>query len=252
MRPVGVRVRCPGGQGRPVSPTDPLLNMLPHLALVFAMALPMVADLAGGAEVRPVSQEAYSWDLQDEGLKNGSLPDTRLIEVDGCLLERDAGYTMSLMIEAAAADGVRIDPGSCYRSVEQQQATYERNCPLITDTVPLVDPITGEQLVDDDGAPLVSISRYRVCSIPTATPSKSNHGWGRAVDLLVNGRAMTCRDRAFHWLEEHAADFGWIHPEWAGCGEPLEEAWHWEYGGLELIPLESRTPRDIVIPAGAE
>jgi LAS superfamily LD-carboxypeptidase LdcB len=71
----------------------------------------------------------------------------------------------------------------------------------------------------------------RVCSVPTAKPGNSNHGWGRAVDIKVAGRLLTCDSEAFHWLQDNAHLYGWVHPGWAACGENKQEAWHWEWGG---------------------
>jgi hypothetical protein len=202
----------------------------------------------------PVSQEAYSWDLIDRGLKNGRLPASVLMSVGSCLLERDAAYTMSQMIEAAAADGIRLSPAWCYRSLEQQRSTYEVNCPLVDTEAPLIDPVTGAPVVDENGEQVVEIGPpQRECSLPTATPSRSNHGWGRAVDFEVRGRTMGCGDAAFRWLQQNAADYGWIHPDWAQCNRPDREPWHWEYGGLQLLPFPSLVaPERIVPPANIE
>ena len=197
----------------------------------------------------PVSQEAYSWDLIDRGLKNGRLPASVLMSVGSCVLERDAAYTMSQMIEAAAADGIRLSPAWCYRDIAQQRSTYDANCPLVEPEEAVVDPVTGIPVVDDSGEPVVVVGEpQRECSLPTATPSRSNHGWGRAADFEVRGRSMGCGDAAFRWLQEHAADFGWIHPDWAQCNRPTREPWHWEYGGLQLLPFPSLLPPEPIVP----
>jgi len=197
----------------------------------------------------PVSQEGYSWDLIDRGLENGRLPVSVLMSVGSCTLERDAAYTMSQMIEAAAADGVRLSPAWCYRDLAQQRSTYENNCPLVEQEEAVVDPVTGVPQVDENGEPLVEVSPpQRACTLPTATPSRSNHGWGRAVDFEVRGRTMGCGDAAFRWLQENAADYGWIHPDWAQCNRPDREPWHWEYGGLQLLPFPSLLPPEPVVP----
>ncbi len=197
----------------------------------------------------PVSQEAYSWDLIERGLKNGRLPGSVLMSVNSCLLERDAAYTMSQMIEAAADDGISVRPAWCYRSLDQQRSTYETNCPLVETEELQFDPVTGVPLVDENGELVVVVSPpERECSLPTATPSRSNHGWGRAVDFEVRGRTMGCGDAAFRWLQENAADFGWIHPDWAQCNRETREPWHWEYGGLQLLPFPSVLPPEPVVP----
>ncbi|WP_433498117.1 D-alanyl-D-alanine carboxypeptidase family protein [Sphaerimonospora sp. CA-214678] len=58
-----------------------------------------------------------------------------------------------------------------------------------------------------------------------ATPGKSNHGLGLAVDLC--GGVQIFRSAEFNWLEENGKRFGWIHPDWA-YRSPFEP-WHWEY-----------------------
>lgn len=198
----------------------------------------------------PVTLEAYSWDLIDKGLKNGQLPSSVLMSVGSCVLERDAAYTMSQMVEAAAADGIRLRPAWCYRSLAQQRSTYENNCPLVEPEEPLLDPVFGTPQLDDNGEPLVTVSgpAERVCSLPTATPSRSNHGWGRAVDFEIRNRTMGCGDAAFRWLQENAGEFGWIHPDWAQCNRETREPWHWEYGGLQLLPFPSLLPPEPVSP----
>jgi D-alanyl-D-alanine dipeptidase len=197
----------------------------------------------------PVLEEAYSWDLIDRGLKNGRLPASVLMSVGSCVLERDAAYTMSQMIEAAAADGITLSPAWCYRNLPQQRSTYEANCPLVEQEEPQFDPVTGVPLVDEDGTQLVVVGPpERECTLPTATPSRSNHGWGRAVDFEVRGRTMGCGDAAFRWLQENADDFGWIHPDWAQCNRQTREPWHWEYGGLQLLPFPSLLPPEPIEP----
>jgi D-alanyl-D-alanine dipeptidase len=198
----------------------------------------------------PVVQEAYSWDLIDKGLKNGQLPSSVLMSVGSCVLERDAAYTMSQMVEAAAADGVKLRPAWCYRNLPQQRSTYEVNCPLVEPTEPLIDPRTGRAVLDESGEPVLNVTGppERSCTLPTATPSRSNHGWGRAVDFEVRNRTMGCGDAAFRWLQENAGDFGWIHPEWAQCNRPTREPWHWEYGGLQLLPFPSLLPPEPILP----
>lgn len=59
-----------------------------------------------------------------------------------------------------------------------------------------------------------------------ATPGKSNHGWGLAIDFCSS---MTSGAR-WDWLNENAGTFGFENPAWArpGGSGPYER-WHWEY-----------------------
>ena len=62
-----------------------------------------------------------------------------------------------------------------------------------------------------------------------ATPGRSNHGWGRAVDLCGGIQVFTSPQHA--WMKAHAGEYGWVHPDWAEPGGSKPEAWHWEYSG---------------------
>ncbi len=95
-----------------------------------------------------------------------------------------------------------------------------------------------------------------VCGVPTAVPGHSNHGWGRAIDVVdTTGRrasVLSCRDPQFDWLVENGPTFGWVLPAWAHCNRSTAEPWHWEWAGLtgslsQLI-IEQRAARGLEIP----
>jgi LAS superfamily LD-carboxypeptidase LdcB len=58
-----------------------------------------------------------------------------------------------------------------------------------------------------------------------ATPGKSNHGWGLAVDFCADSYS----GQRWDWLKEHGPQYGWDNPAWAreGGAGPYEP-WHWE------------------------
>jgi zinc D-Ala-D-Ala carboxypeptidase len=60
-----------------------------------------------------------------------------------------------------------------------------------------------------------------------ATPGRSNHGWGLAVDLCST---EIDNPTVLAWLRENGPTYGWDNPEWArrGGSGPYEP-WHWEY-----------------------
>ena len=195
---------------------------------VIALVMVVFAAVPGWtpAELRPAAAEATSTDLESEGLRNGRMPDLRLIEVEGCLLERDAAYAYALMSDAARTDGLTLQPGDCYRSFEAQSSARDRRCDEEVREVTALDAVTGEVTV-------VSSETVTVCEgPPTARAGSSNHGWGRAIDFA----SMSCGDAAFAWLEARASEFGWVHPPWAQCGRSTQEAWHWEWAGVEPVP----------------
>ena len=198
-----------------------------------------------GAEYAPAGEEAYSLDLELDGYVNGRMDPDRLMTVQWCTLERDAAYTFSLLMEAAEKEGVELRPIDCYRSYEQQDRAYNRRCPITT--TPVIAPTVS-------GPVQVGEKEARVCSGPRlARAGHSNHGWGRAVDFGVRrGRALTCWDDEFLWLRHNAHRFGWVHPPWAGCGEELEEAWHWEFAGVTDPTLVDFVSIDPALAATAE
>lgn len=76
-----------------------------------------------------------------------------------------------------------------------------------------------------------------------ATPGKSNHGWGVAVDIqslytatggstnpLINANIRN-GNKLYQWLNTNAAAYGWINPPQLKDGVNTDEAWHWEYWG---------------------
>lgn len=203
------------------------VNLL--VAVTIAMSGPSVPGWAQG-DLQPAADEAYSVDLESQGFVNGRMPDTRLLAVGSCVLERDAAYAFALMSEAARVDGVVLDPGDCYRSYAAQDAVRSRRCEDEVREVTALDAVTGEVTV-------VSRETVTVCEgPPTARAGSSNHGWGRAIDFTAGGRSMGCGDEAFAWLQENGAGFGWVHPAWAHCGRSTQEAWHWEWAGVQEVP----------------
>lgn len=200
-----------------------MFNLVTMFAvLVFAP----LAPVWGNGALQPVSEEAYTADLEEQGMRNGRMSQHRLLEVEGCLLERDAAYAFAVMMDAARTDGITLDAGDCYRSYDAQAAARSRRCEEEVREVTALDVVTGERIV-------VSEERVEVCEgPPTAKAGSSNHGWGRAIDF----RSMGCRDEAFAWLQERGSEFGWVHPDWARCGRSSQEPWHWEWGGVREVP----------------
>lgn len=62
-----------------------------------------------------------------------------------------------------------------------------------------------------------------------ATPGKSNHGWGLAIDFASNINNFGTAEH--NWMVENAATYGWELPDWAHDNRGIEEPWHWEYAG---------------------
>ncbi len=76
------------------------------------------------------------------------------------------------------------------------------------------------------------VSTKRAKGHLAATPGKSNHGWGMALDLASNINKEGSPQH--EWMEQNAHKFGWVNPRWAHDGTPkggAEEPWHWEFDG---------------------
>ncbi|MFI2365758.1 M15 family metallopeptidase [Promicromonospora sp. NPDC019610] len=60
----------------------------------------------------------------------------------------------------------------------------------------------------------------------TATPGRSNHGWGLAVDICADSYA----GERWDWLKANGPEHGWDNPGWAQAGgSGPYEPWHWEF-----------------------
>ena len=124
--------------------------------------------------------------------------------------------------KAAAADGVTVWMQSGYRSVKYQTSLYERK------TKYYLDKGYDNATAKEKAAAVVN------------PPGYSEHNCGLAADLnspehtgLDEGFEKTA---AFHWLCEHAGDYGFIlrYPKDAeDKTEIIYEPWHWRYVGVE-------------------
>jgi LAS superfamily LD-carboxypeptidase LdcB len=59
-----------------------------------------------------------------------------------------------------------------------------------------------------------------------ATPGKSKHGWGLALDLGGGMQSFDSGD--YKWMKANAIKFGFNHPDFADDAN-TREPWHWEY-----------------------
>ncbi len=218
---------------------DPRSVRLLTAVLVFALVgTPPLPEYPDRGE--PLGDRALTADLVEYGHRNGYVPEDLLVETDSgtrrtCLLEREAAQAWELMVVHARYDGLRIEAASCYRSFRAQKSSYEYNCP--EEKVAVERTVTT---VGEDGEELTTTAvdyvTERVCRVPTARPGRSNHSWGRAIDITSGRRLLTCRSKTFRWLQDHAHLYGWVHPAWAACRRPKEEAWHWEWAGTAMPP----------------
>lgn len=155
--------------------------------------------------------------------KNGELPDDLLAPIHSgrfrynAELYRPAAMAFNKMWEAAKRDGIILkSTGKQYRGIAGQTSLFlSRYSTKPTGRKPEVTRVwNGKKYWLKKG------------KSPAATPGKSVHGWGCAVDLEVPRKT-------YEWLCAAAPCFGFYlqGPRTLANGKPNPEfeAWHWEW-----------------------
>ena len=149
---------------------------------------------------------------------NGKLPDQELSEIwSGGRLWSQAAWWWNHMCAAAKKDGITIKSVSAgYRSLEaQENLFFDRYRPKRTLRRPEVTRVYKGQ-------------RFwlRVGKSPSATPGKSDHGWGMSQDVAVPRKT-------YEWMCLNAPKYGFylqgrsVLPN--GKRNPEFEGWHWSF-----------------------
>jgi hypothetical protein len=201
------------------------MRKAPVLTLVLAalMIVATVSPAAATSAIQPANRPTPI-----AGQRNGLVAPSALVTVEGdCRLARAAAPSFVHLLAAARAAGVDLGTDSCYRPLADQIA------------------VRGQACDHGNCACAATIS-------PTATVGTSFHGWGKAVDLTVDGHSLTDPFSAAEaWLNAHAATYGWNHPAFARLGTACPEAWHWEWVGDGGALLGSPIAADVMGGAGA-
>lgn len=140
------------------------------------------------------------------GFSNGRIPQSAMKYSGGIGWGHPAAVNaMALLIEAGNQAGFDFR-GGCYRSYEEQVRGAEQSGLF-------------------------------------ATPGRSIHGWGLAMDFtILTGNSSKysryTRDQLYdtdeyRWLANNAWKYGWGHPTWAQRGGSKPEPWHWEFFAFE-------------------
>ena len=129
------------------------------------------------------------FDILEHG--NGRLPDSALerIGIGGHRLHRAAAAAFAQFREAAGAAGIDLTLTDSYRDFDEQVDLKRRKPGL------------------------------------SATPGKSVHGWGFAVDVAVGMPPKGFGQTVYSWLKDNGPGLGWH------LGRPKDEPWHWVYRG---------------------
>lgn len=180
----------------------------------------VVGGLASMSAQPTGSASVLANELRAAGVENGRLAGDLLVTVSAhgsyrCQVTSHGGAAdmWLLLVSVASLDGVDVEGGWCYRDFDSQVELWaSRQCFI-------------DGMCDGDPYP------------PTARPGTSNHGWGLAVDVWGStDTTLTCESPEFRWMQFNAPRLGWVHPDWAQCGRPGSEPWHWEFVGVSEIP----------------
>ncbi len=138
-------------------------------------------------------------------------PDS-LTEADGCPMRPETAKAYLNMKKAAADAGLSIHVVSAYRSIQEQQALYDKH--LETETVEIADQTCA-----------------RACY--------SEHHTGMAIDLegSVPGARNISKTKEASWLKENCHQYGFILrylPETVEITGYISEPWHFRYVGTAV------------------
>src|ERR1700730_16798778 len=125
------------------------------------MALPSTASASPTLEAAASPIQPSNRPNSLPGMVNGRLPGSVLVSVaPGCVADRAAAASLSLLLAEARASGVALGTEECYR--------------------PLRDQVAVQQQWTAAGN---SACAAPVVSAPSGAVGTSIHGWGRATDF---------------------------------------------------------------------
>lgn len=148
---------------------------------------------------------------------NGMLPERLLVPVKtGGLFYKPASIDLNRMCDDALAAGVVLKSVGAYRSYERQEQMFRQRMTLNKKKAkqPLVRRIWKGKVW------------YLAHLAPVAVPSKSNHGWGLAIDFNLTEKNV------LPWLLKNAPKYGFYLQgkpfTVTGKPNPEFEPWHWQ------------------------
>lgn len=170
------------------------------------------------------------------GHPNGKIP-SHLLEPCGIrtfVMAAPAARAMRAMVKAANRDGVRLSATGTYRSYDRQVALFNER--YTTNN-------TGRSSKTWNG-----VKYYLKPNMASAaTPGRSNHGTGVAVDLAEfndRGDVVSLSRRTLDWLAANGPRFGF----WNTVSS---EAWHWCWCLGDQVPPAVLAEESGTVPAPA-
>ena len=165
-------------------------------------------DSRGGLTLEGVE---IPFDILEHG--NGRLPDSALesIGIGRHRLHRDAAAAFARFREAAQGAGIDLTLTDSYRPFDEQVDLKRRKPKL------------------------------------SATPGKSVHGWGFAVDVSVGMPPKGFGESVYSWLKANGPGLGWH------LGRPKDEPWHWVYRGpTGIAPVVASGSEELVVGSSGD
>lgn len=181
------------------------------------------------------------------------LPPLGTEQLTGCstshLVELESGFRLhasvvpawQAMVEAAAEDGIELQPVSTFRSYQQQAHIWQQKC---TGARPVYDQ--QQQLVDVQQ--LAGWQKLEAILLYSALPGCSRHHWGTELDLFdaasarINNYQPTLDPTEYQpggvfalageWLRTEAGRFDFFLPYQHYRGGVAAEPWHLSYRPL--------------------
>lgn len=158
------------------------------------------------------------------GFDNGQIPKAALQECglgSGLLLAQPAARAFKALIAfyKTHPDALEITATGCYRSYNDQVRLFRERFSETRIPGAVVKTFNGKRYWLKKGV------------AQAATPGRSNHGWGLAVDLALyrKGTKQPVTPQLVKLLISNAHQFGF-------CAELDNEPWHWVYFAGNTIP----------------
>jgi LAS superfamily LD-carboxypeptidase LdcB len=151
-----------------------------------------------------------------KGCEPGKLPPRLLRSVSGGKMHHIASYAWEAMVARAKADGIELKPTSTadlYRSYDAQKKAFLTRYVLTDTGSGATKQFEGKTWYKKKGMATL------------ATPGKSNHNLGLAVDVHSAGEP-----KRLNWMIKNVKDFGF---SWEVVPE---EPWHLRYVAGDDVP----------------
>ena len=183
------------------------------------------------------TQYPYKKMVLPKGLRNqvnGRVDRVLLADVKaGGIMYKPVAKKFNRLYDAAKAAGITLVNVGDYRSFDRQLAMFLDRYEVAKPNDPrLKKPRTVTRKYD--GKTWILKKGKAPSAVPDPTGrSGSNHGWGVAIDLAVEGKngkvvGMVSARKAFKWMCVNAPTFG-FYLQSSNPKSPEFKAWHWQY-----------------------